>query len=340
MKEVLLVGFGAVGTVFSYSLHLSRKVRLTAVARGNYRQIQSGGMNLKSERYGDIRNWKPDRVVSSVSDAADRQYSHVILATKCIPDVIKTPEILKPLLSPPYCDRFHQPTYVLLQNGLNIELDLYHAIKSLGQSEPRIVNTGVYVFANQVSPNVVTHGPFVQLFLGVYRPNDRTTTVNSSQEQTLLENLKSLFHNADVTIVPEIQRKKYAKNMINVAFAGFSCLTRFSVSAVYRPPPTDIPYQPYLEPATADRVEQYTQGWIRDILTELVKLGRALGFPDSEDGLPSSVIERYITTLATDYSTPSINHRPSALLDIENGYPIEVEVIWGELVYAFFPELP
>ncbi|THU77093.1 hypothetical protein K435DRAFT_878297 [Dendrothele bispora CBS 962.96] len=217
-------------------------------------------MNLKSERYEDIRGWKPDRVVSSVSDFADRQYSHVILATKCIPDVIKTPEILKPLLSAPYCDRFDQPTYVLLQNGLNIEVDLYHAIKSLGQSEPRIVNTGVYIFANQVAPNVVTHGPFVQLYLGVYRPNDRTTTVNSSQEQTLLENLKSLFHNADVTIFPEIQRKKFAKNMINVAFAGFSCLTRFSVSAVYRPPPTDIPYQPYVEPATADRVEQYTRG--------------------------------------------------------------------------------
>ncbi|KAF5347642.1 hypothetical protein D9757_013352 [Collybiopsis confluens] len=290
MQDVLLVGFGAVGTVLSYSLHLSQKVRLTAVAKGNYKQIKNAGTNLKSERYGDIRGWMPDRVVSSVSEAADRQYSYVMLATKCIPDVIKTPDILKPLLSSPYCDKFHQPTYVLLQNGLNIERDLYYAIKSIGQSEPRIVSTGVYLLANQVAPNVVTHGPFIQLFLGVYRHNDLTTTVNSPQEQTLLENLRSLFYGADSTIFPEIQRKKFAKNMINVAFSGLSCLTRFSISAVYRPPPTDTPYQPYIEPATADRVKQYTQGWIRDILVELVSL------------------------------------------DIENGYPIEVEVIWGELV--------
>ncbi|KAF5376597.1 hypothetical protein D9757_009592 [Collybiopsis confluens] len=336
MKDVLLVGLGAVGSVLSYSLNLSQRVRLTTVARGNYKQIQNAGMNLKSERYGDIKGWKPDRVVSSVADAADRQYSHVMLATKCIPEVIKTPEILKPLLSPPYSNRFQQPTYVLLQNGLNIERDLYHAIKSLGQSEPRIVNTGIYLLANQVAPNVVTHGPFVQMFLGLYRHNDFTTTVNSPQEQALLENLKGLYHakcrchyiSRDST--QEIC-EKYDKRCVFWLELSDK-FNRFSLSAVYRPPPTDTPYQPYVEPATADRVEKYTKGWIRDILMELVTLGRALGYPDSEDGLPSSIMQQYMTTLEKDYSTPSIDHRPSTLLDIENGYPLEVEVIWGELV--------
>lgn len=101
-------------------------------------------------------------VVNSISSAADRQYSHVILSTKCVPEVIKTPDLLKPLISSPYCDQFQQPVYVLLQNGLNIEVDLYRAIKALGKpEEPVIINTGVYVFANLISANVVEHGPFV-----------------------------------------------------------------------------------------------------------------------------------------------------------------------------------
>lgn len=138
-------------------------------------------MHIKSRRFGDVKGWKPYRgkdvcdrgkttltkpiiVVNSISSATDRQYTHVILSTKCIPDVIKTPDLLKPLLSSPYCDKFEQPTYVLLQNGLNIEVDLYHAIKDLGNPiEPRIINTGVYVFANLIAPNVVEHGPFVGL---------------------------------------------------------------------------------------------------------------------------------------------------------------------------------
>ena len=101
-------------------------------------------------------------MVNSVSGAADIQYTYVILSTKCVPDVIKTPELLNPLLSPPYCDKFDQPTYVLLQNGLNIELDLYRAVKALRKTrEPRIINTSIYVLTNLIAPNVVEHEPFV-----------------------------------------------------------------------------------------------------------------------------------------------------------------------------------
>ncbi|KAJ3788746.1 ketopantoate reductase PanE/ApbA-domain-containing protein [Lentinula aff. detonsa] len=332
-QEILVVGTGAVGTIYAYSLHQSDKVRLTVVARGNYELVQEHGMYIKSHRFGNVEAWKPDRVVNSISSAADRQYSHVILATKCVPEVIKTSEILKPLLSAPYSDRFEQPVYVLLQNGLNIEVDLYRAIKSLGTpNEPRIINAGVYVFANLISANVVEHGPFARLDIGIYRPDDYTTMVNSPVEQQTLEQLKGLFHNVDINIYPEIQRKKFAKNMLNIAYAACACLTRCSLTSLFRPPPTNIAYEPYLEPATADRVNLYTKKWIEDILNECICLGRAMGFPDSEDGLPSSIVESSMKTSEKNYSGPESNHNPSTLLDIEKGAPIEVEVIWGETV--------
>jgi len=120
--------------------------------------------------------------------------------------------------------------------------------------------------------------------------------------------------------------------MLNIAYSSLACLTRCSLSAVFRPPPTTIPYEIYLEPANAERVNQYTRKWIRDILQECLFVGHAMGFPDSEDGLPSSLIEQYLRSTEKNYSKPHINHNPSTLLDVEKGVPIEVEVIWGEVV--------
>ncbi|KIK63772.1 hypothetical protein GYMLUDRAFT_71890 [Collybiopsis luxurians FD-317 M1] len=354
-QDILVVGMGAVGTIYAYSLYRSDKVRLTVVARGNYELIKEHGMHIKSQRFGDVKGWKPDRVLDSVSSAADTQYSYVILATKCIPEIIKTPQILAPLLSSPYCDQFNQPTYVLLQNGLNIEVDLYHAIKALGKpEEPRIVNTGVYVFANLIEPNVVEHGPYARLDIGVYRPNDFTTTINSPEEQRLLDELGDMFHrrqDSNVNIFPEIQRQKFTKNILNIVYASLACLTRCSLASIFRPAPgpTDIAYEPYLEPATAARVNEITRKWMKDIFKECIRLGtgsdrahslffrsrilgHAIGFPDSEDGLPSDFVDKNIKDTEKNYASPYVNHKPSTLLDIENGAPIEVEPIWGEAV--------
>lgn len=60
--------------------------------------------------------------------------------------------------------------------------------------------------------------------------------------------------------------------------------------------------------------------------------GRALGFPDSEDGLPSSIVESTIANTAAIHVKPESTHVPSMLLDARKGQPIEVEVILGEVV--------
>ncbi|KAF5391833.1 hypothetical protein D9757_001677 [Collybiopsis confluens] len=249
--------------------------------------------------------------------------------------MITTPQILEPLLSTPYCDHFEQPTYVLLQNGLNIELDLFRTVKALGKpNEPRIVNAGVYVFANMVQSNIVEHGPISRLDIGVYRPNDFTTMLNSPEEKDLLDGLKDLFFNSDINIFPEIQRQKFAKNILNVVYASLACLTRFPLGSVYRPPPgpPGPAYEPYLESTTADRVNEFTRKWIEDIFRECIALGHAIGFPDSEDGLPSDFATRSMASTEKNYASPYVNHKPSTLLDLENGAPIEVEPIWGETV--------
>jgi len=61
-------------------------------------------------------------------------------------------------------------------------------------------------------------------------------------------------------------------------------------------------------------------------------LGRALGYPDNEDGLPSSLVDSTISRTAELHRDPAHTALPSMLLDAQNGLPIEVEVILGEVV--------
>lgn len=97
-----------------------------------------------------------------MASAADQAYDYVVVTTKAIPELKRTPEILSPLLSPEYTHRFSQPTYVLLQNGLNVERDLHDAIHKLDKGKPSIVGTALYVGTNLAASNVVEHNNVVR----------------------------------------------------------------------------------------------------------------------------------------------------------------------------------
>ncbi|KAG7095759.1 hypothetical protein E1B28_006464 [Marasmius oreades] len=335
LKEVLLVGFGAVGAMYSLIIKRSGLARVTAVARSNFDLVARNGIHIKSKKYGDILGWKPDRLCQSVSQAADQPYDYVVVTTKAVPDLVQTSQILTPLLSPPYTDIHPQPSYVILQNGLNVEVDLYRTIKRLGQGEPKVIGTALYIGTNLLAPDVVEHNDFDRVSLGIYRHNDYTTSENSPEEADILNGIAEVLEKggSTVKIVPEIQRVKFSKNFWNVAFSSFSTLTDYTLPAIFRPPPSaSIAYTPYVSPKTAALVEQYTIPTIEAILLELIALGRALGFPDSEEGIPTIHVQRTIDNTRKLHMSPQSVHKPSMLLDAQRGHPIEVEVIFGEVV--------
>lgn len=63
--------------------------------------------------------------------------------------------------------------------------------------------------------------------LGVYRHMDHTTEVNTPEESALLQAFGTILEagGTTLTIVPEIQRMKFAKNIWNVVFASYATLT-------------------------------------------------------------------------------------------------------------------
>lgn len=149
------------------------------------------------------------------------------MSTKAIPELYKTSQILQPLFSPAYVRSFPQPTYVLMQNGLNVEVELYNALKAGGVDKPKILSTAIWIGTNLLAPNVVQHNDFDRVTLGVYLHMDRTTEENTPDESALLQDFGTILETGGttLTIVPEIQRMKFAKNFWNVAFASFSTLT-------------------------------------------------------------------------------------------------------------------
>ena len=143
-------------------------------------------MTFRSQKYGNIPNWRPDRcepevqypkplsyllfinhaVCASVAEAADRQYSHVLLTAKVIPEVEKTTDLLSPFLTSSYTEKFSQPTYVLLQNGLGIETDLIKALKALKPTEePKVIGASVFVGTRRLDKTNVEHSYFVSWLL-------------------------------------------------------------------------------------------------------------------------------------------------------------------------------
>lgn len=95
------------------------------------------------------------QVFNSVSDAADRFYSHVFVTTKALPEITPMASILGPLLVRDGSEPL--PVFVMLQNGFDGERDLYNAIKKLDKGEPKIISTALWIGTNLFPGNIISH---------------------------------------------------------------------------------------------------------------------------------------------------------------------------------------
>ncbi|CAE7228752.1 unnamed protein product [Rhizoctonia solani] len=317
--DVLLVGFGAVGVIYALILSKSSNIRVTGIARGNFDKGTTKGIDIKSKKHGEIPGWKPDRVVKSVAEAADRAYKYVLITTKALPDVNTTPQILAPLLTEKYSGQYPSPTFIILQNGLGVEKDLYAAIESSWKAKPRVLSAAVYIQANLIGDrDVVEQGPFDKLVCGFYRPGLLVDDdpKNTPEEAEQLEAFARLIRagNGDIEIVPDIQRKKFAKNLWNLSFAAFATLIRQPCPAFFW-----------------EETEEKIRPTLKKVLTEAVSVARALGY--SEHAVPSSLIESTIEDTGGLHrpGQPS-THKPSMLVDMETRRPLEIEAIIGEVI--------
>ena len=194
--------------------------------------------------------------------------------------------------------------------------------------------------------------------MGIYRPTT-TNTSNTPAEEAVLEEFGGMLSagGSDVTIFPEIQRIKFSKNFWNCILGATAALSRLPLSAIFRPPHKDPGASGEPEasngadttqqaihftssqkavaeiPHRSSLIHENTIPLLYDALTEMYALGSVL-FPATGDspGLDPDIVTRTLKNTSGLHAVPESNHKASMLLDLENGRPLELDVVMGEVV--------
>ncbi|GAA5850243.1 hypothetical protein JCM8547_001058 [Rhodosporidiobolus lusitaniae] len=306
--EVLIVGFGAVGVLYGWVLSQNSNVRVTAIARSAYEDMKDG-ITLESEKFGEIKGWKPYRLCKDVNEANDRAYKYIICATKSLPDVLPTASILAPFLESPHhtntVDIEDGPTVVLLQNGLGIEQPLATAYPQVP-----IISVVVWVGANLKPKGRVTHGLLEKLIMGLYTGEGALTGAAAEQVESSFDDphgysagpdgperleegrrrakvFADLINNGGGTaeLVEAIQPHRYEKNLWNATFSAICANSRATVSEILAP-----------------SVLPYTLPVARRMMLEQIYVARAWGY--QEDVLPLKKVDEAIKITLANYSRP------------------------------------
>ncbi|KAM0753486.1 6-phosphogluconate dehydrogenase C-terminal domain-like protein [Meredithblackwellia eburnea MCA 4105] len=356
--DILIIGFGALGTIYGYILSQNPQVRVTGLARSTAASYTTNGCTIESEKFGVIPNWRPYRVVGTPEEAADRPYHYVIGTFKCVPDLLPSAAVLAPFLESEHTKKLI-PTVVLIQNGIGIE----HPVQ---QSYPHIpiISAVAWIGANLHPGPRVTHGFLEELVFGLYQGEGRGTSVGlegftdpagylqeGGEERRLVGVantvlFETLLRNGGgkATRVEDIQPKRYEKVIWNAAWSAACTLSRSTVSAMVAP-----------------AVLPYTLPVVRRLGLEVLYVAREWGY--SEEDLPLKTVDNAIKLTIRNYQvrtepqtpfTPlpkgdgfgsvgygfpaeggsegTAGFKPSMLLDVENGRPSELEPIIGSLL--------
>ncbi|KIK94442.1 hypothetical protein PAXRUDRAFT_33503 [Paxillus rubicundulus Ve08.2h10] len=146
-----------------------------------------------------------------------------------------------------------------------------------------------------------------------YRHGNHLATSDTAEESAILDDFGAMLRagGTELIVAPEIQRHKFAKTFWNIAF------TNSPLTAIFCPPPNT----------------EEGQSCAAYLAPEIVALGqgRAMGFPEEEDGAPSRLAADAVSNTAALRHNPAIVHLPG-VLHYRNANTIEVEAILGEVV--------
>lgn len=148
-------------------------------------------------------------VVRTVEEAANEQYSYLICAAKCLPDVRPTSDILAPLLNS--ISTSSSTSIVLLQNGVGIEDDIFEALSKRGLSSP-VISGCAWVDATAVDDGktITQHGN-ERLVIGYHKP-PAPSALAQSTSKAALNNLFDILRIAGTGVeISEIDVARWRK---------------------------------------------------------------------------------------------------------------------------------
>ncbi|KAK2030463.1 2-dehydropantoate 2-reductase [Colletotrichum zoysiae] len=307
--NIIFIGAGAVGCFYASRLHHpDRNVRVSLVARSNYKAINESGVKLQTHSFGDY-TFKPHAAFPSVEAAASTskdgcktQWDYVFVTTKALPDRSDDSAMIAPLVGP-------RTSIVLIQNGVGVE----EPFRQRFPGNP-IVSAVTVVSAEQTSPGVIRQNRWTRVSIGPHTDGLGTGDPEIGRLGTRAVEQLSMWWGPgwggirDVEPHDEIglQTVRWHKLCINAAFNPSAVLSGGRGNA---------------DMVTDPELREHVVGIMNEIRAAVPKiLGRE--FPD-DLAKPDRIVK------STERNTGA---RPSMLLDWEAGRPLELEVILGNPV--------
>ena len=304
----------------SFVLEKSCQASVSTVLRSNFSAVSRDGYDIDSVDHGRIKNWKPSRgslrlefllpmsilihyAVFPSFDAAvprtqDEQYDYIVIAVKSLPSTASSiVHGIKPLVST-------GTVIVLIQNGLDIEQPFSE------QFPATPLLSGVSLIGSRLTgQNSVYHeGPDI-LKIGAYFHHEASlphaVQLKAAKEFTALYGAglrNSLNSYAKCSLVPDIAAARWQKLMVNSTLNVICTLLRISVGELLSSPHGR---DKLLEPA----------------IREVSAIGTAAGYGYALD---ETAIQDTL-----NWMSKSSSFRPSMLVDLEAGRPLELSAILG-----------
>lgn len=162
LPKVLLIGAGGVGAVVAYSISYKKAATVSLVVRRDYEVVKNNGYKFNSYDHGEVNNWHPDELYSSIEEASKSgiKFDYVVVTTKNLPDIVKVEDIIEPVVS-----KGHS-TIVLIQNGFDIGRPI------LAKYPENICLSGV-TFVGSHNYNGVIHQTQHEITQISYFPNEK-----------------------------------------------------------------------------------------------------------------------------------------------------------------------
>ncbi|KAH6702612.1 hypothetical protein VD0002_g5791 [Verticillium dahliae] len=313
--NAVFIGAGAVGCFYASRLHHLTKgnaacvqqprknVRVSLVARSNYKAIAASGVKLETHSFGDYV-FAPEAAYPSVTAAAEAvaDWDYIFVTTKALPDRSDDAAMIAPLVGPASC-------IVLIQNGVGVEAPFRARFP-----DTPVVSGVTVVSAEQTSPGVIRQNRWTRISIGPYADGLGTGDAQvAARGAAAVEALRRWWgpdwggiRDVDVQDEVGLQTVRWHKLCINAAFNPSAVLSGGRGNA-------DMVSDPALR--------EHALGVMREIWDAVPRvLGRS--FPAG-----AATPERIVTSTERNAGA-----RPSMLLDWEARRPLELEVILGNPV--------
>lgn len=213
--KVLLIGPGGVGSVVALALDRSQQCEVTVVARSSYDILSQEGFNFDSINYGKIERWRPHKVMRTIEDASlHKPYDYIVVCTKCVPEVYKTEDLIRPVVTP-------GAAVVIIQNGIGNEQPIMDAFP-----ESYVIGVVTSVGATNHGGHI-THKISDKMVVGTMDP--RIEAVNSAKRFVEVYNSSQ----SEAEFSSDLGYRRWWKLFYNATFNTTGALTGNDTSRIF-----------------------------------------------------------------------------------------------------------